>query len=103
MTGPASESRPRRRLLLFVAGSEPNSLAAQQNLARLRESVTHCDLDCEMLDVVEHFDVALEHNVLVTPCLVLVDPPPRTMIVGTLRDLAKVRAALRIDKDDAHG
>jgi circadian clock protein KaiB len=86
---------------MFVTGSEPNSLAAQQNLEKLRESAPHCDIECELLDVLEHFHVALEHNVLVTPCLVLVDPPPRAVIVGTLRDLAKVRAALRIGQDAA--
>ena len=93
-----------RKLLLFVAGNESNSLAARRNFARLCDSTNGSDIECDIVDVIEHFRMALEHNVLVTPCLVLVEPEPRVMIVGTLKDLARVRAALRLEPEaSAHG
>lgn len=95
----AANSRPQgsvRRLILFLAAGEPNSLEAQDNLTRFCESdpALHCDL--QIVNVFEDFQTALDHGVLVTPCLVMVEPPPRVIIAGNLRDIDKVRAALRL-------
>jgi hypothetical protein len=82
--------------MLFVAGSQPNSVAAIENFRRLRESTHDCELRVEIVDVLCHYSLALEHGVLVTPCLVVLEPAPRVTIVGTLRDLDRVRAAMRL-------
>jgi KaiB domain. len=94
---PAVMPRASRHVLLFVAGSEANSIAALENFQRLREAVRErCDLKLRIVDVLDDYRAALEHKVFVTPCLVLVEPAPKVMLVGTLRDTAKVRAALRL-------
>jgi circadian clock protein KaiB len=85
-----------RKVMLFVAGNEPNSVAAAANLRRLRESTPGCEIDFEIVDVLVHHPMALQRRVLVTPCLILVDPQPEVMIVGSLTDLDKVRLALRL-------
>jgi circadian clock protein KaiB len=85
-----------RKVMLFVAGNEPNSVAAAANLRRLRESTPGCEIDFEIVDVLIQHPVALQRRVLVTPCLILVDPQPEVMIVGSLTDLDKVRLALRL-------
>ena len=85
-----------RKVMLFVAGNEPNSVAAAANLRRLRESTQGCEIDFEIVDVLVHHPLALQRRVLVTPCLILVDPGPEVMIVGSLTDLDKVRLALRL-------
>jgi hypothetical protein len=51
------------------------------------------------VDVLVHHRMALDRRILVTPCLVLVDPAPEVMIVGSLTDLDKVRLALRLPAD----
>lgn len=58
-----------------------------------------------VVNVLEQYRSAGEHDVLVTPCLVLVEPPPRVVVVATLRDLPTVRAALRLPlrPDGRHG
>jgi hypothetical protein len=48
-----------------------------------------------VVDVLDDYQAALDHGVLVTPCLVLLDRDPLVTIVGTLKDDAAVREAMR--------
>ena len=83
-------------LRFFRAGDEPNSKQAWENLERLQE--THLKGRCkkEIVDVLEDFQTALENNVLITPCLILVSPPPKVTVLGNLSDTERVLAALRL-------
>lgn len=85
-----------RRLMLFIAGDEPNSIAAIDNLRSLCGSAPRYVFELSVVNVLEQYHSALEHRVLVTPCLVLIEPLPRVVVVGTLTDLPRVRAALRL-------
>jgi circadian clock protein KaiB len=85
-----------RRLILFVAGDEPNSIAALDNLRQLCASAPQYAFDLNVINVLEQYEAALKHQVLVTPCLVLVEPQPSVVVVGTLKDHSRVRAALRL-------
>ena len=87
------------QLLLFVAGREPNSALAHQNLKTFCQSELKGRYQLQVVDVFEDHKLALKHRVLVTPCLVMVSPPPAVMIAGTLRDEEKLRAALRVPKE----
>jgi circadian clock protein KaiB len=82
---------------LFVAGDEPNSKLARENLLRLCEQHLHGNHRVEVVDVLENFQAALENNVLITPTLLVTSPPPPVMVVGTLSDTEKVLAALRLN------
>jgi circadian clock protein KaiB len=93
----ASEERPYYRIILFVAGDERNSRVARENLARLCAKDLQGRCDVEIVDVLENFAAALEHQVLLTPCLLWVEPPPGAMIIGNLSDLERVRSALHLD------
>ncbi len=81
---------------LYVVDNEPKSKAATENL----ESICHVYLkdrcQIEVIDVVKDFRAALADKVFVTPSLLLVEPPPRAMVVGSLSDKSKVMTALRI-------
>jgi hypothetical protein len=81
MTGDAlsmrrADPRPIRRLILFVAGRGPNSIAAQENLRRICDGETDCVWELRVVDVLDDYQAALDHGVLVTPCLVLLDRDP---------------------------
>jgi len=91
----APTSGERYVLWLFVAGDEPNSHQARENLARLCERCL--DAPCEIIiyDVLKDFQPALDNRVLVTPSLIRVSPPPRVTILGNLSDTPKVVAALQ--------
>lgn len=86
-------------LLLFVAGQETNSNLARQNLEAFCREELDDRYRLQVIDVFEDHRPALEHRVLVTPCLVMVAPLPTAMIAGTLHDKDKMRAALRLPKE----
>jgi circadian clock protein KaiB len=83
-------------LRLFTAGDEPNSKQARENLERLQETYLKMPHKKEIVDVLEDFQMALENNVLVTPCLILASPLPKVTVFGNLSDTEKVLAALRL-------
>ena len=83
-------------LRLFMADNEPNSKQARENLERLQETHLKMPHKKEIVDVLEDFQMALEDNVLVTPCLILVSPAPKATIFGNLSDTEKVLSALRL-------
>lgn len=86
-----------RRWLLFVAGNERNSSKARANLERLRADCPPGACEVEVVDVLDDFQAALEHEILVTPALVQLGPGPRVVVLGCLSDLDRVRAALGIE------
>ncbi len=86
---------PRRRLLLFVAGDEPNSRIALENLDKLRSAAEQ--MEVEVVDVLTESDRALEHRVLVTPTLIQLQPGSRVVVIGNLSALDRVRVALGLE------
>lgn len=82
------------RLLLFVAGDEPNSRLARANLQRLFTEKPVNDHDLMVVDVFEDTSRALEHLILVTPTLLRLQPEPEIRVIGNLSDLDTVRSAL---------
>ena len=86
-------SRQPRRFILFVVGDEPNSRLARQNMESLCKS-SDAPIEWELIDVLNDFQTALAHDVLATPALVQVEPPPRITILGNLNDMERVRHVL---------
>ncbi len=96
---PTEQSCSGHRLLLFVAGNEPNSRMAKENVARLLKLLPEQQVPLETIDVLEDFRPALEHKILVTPCLLLLGPNPPVRVAGNLSDMEHVRAALNLSND----
>jgi len=85
------------RMILFVAGEETNSRRAKENLARLCSEVLNKDYELDIIDVFEDFQAAMEHHVMVTPTLIVTDPPPGLRILGDLRDEERLHAILALE------
>jgi len=83
-------------LRLFMSGDSASSTRARDNLVRLCETRLHRRCKIEIVDVLRCPQAALERNVLATPTLDLLEPPPPVRIVGDLSDHQKVFAALRL-------
>ena len=81
---------------LFVAGDEPNSTIALTNLRKICESHIKGPYNIEIVDVFKFADIALELGIFVSPALVRILPKPKIIVFGTLRDIAKVGAALQL-------
>jgi circadian clock protein KaiB len=82
---------------LFVAGNESNSSQAMGNLARLCEEHLKGRFKIEIVNVLRDAATAYKNNVLLTPTLILIKPPPKVTMVGNLRDHRQVLDALRLN------
>jgi circadian clock protein KaiB len=86
------------RLILFMAGEEPNSIEARRNLETFCNAQLADRYELQVVNVFEDYSMALKYRVLVTPCLVMLEPLPSVMLAGTLQSNEKVRAALRLTR-----
>lgn len=84
------------KFTLFVAGNEPNSMMAKKNLTELCEQELNGMARIKIVDVMEDFDTAAEHNILLTPTLLIQNTDPDVMVIGNLNNRNKVRAALHL-------
>jgi len=79
-----------------MAGEEPNSVMARENMRRISsEHLTGQDACIEIIDVFQDYRTALEYDILVTPALLASGPGGEVVILGNLRETEKVLAALR--------
>jgi circadian clock protein KaiB len=83
-------------LKLFIAGEEPNSRLARENLKLVCDEYLNGRCRIEEVDVLSDFASALKNKVFVTPTLILVEPEPRATIVGNLGNQERVISALRL-------
>ncbi len=84
------------RFRLLVASNDPESVQAKGCLEALIESHLNGMCQVEVIDITEDLAAALKHRAVVTPMLIMLEPKPQVTIVGSLRDTAKVLAALRL-------
>lgn len=82
------------RLALYVAGNEPNSERARENLATINKKVENTTI--LVIDVYREFEAALQERIVVTPALVVTTTYPRRRMVflGTLENTDAVVAWL---------
>jgi circadian clock protein KaiB len=81
---------------LFVAGEEPHSRRAKDNLRKLCGSLIPEPFEIEIVDVFESYEIALENKILLTPALLMVSPAPAVTIFGDLNNTQEVLRALRL-------
>jgi circadian clock protein KaiB len=86
-------------LTLFVTGSAPSSVRARRQLRSWIERCGSSEVQLEVVDVLEHPDVAETECVLATPALVRHEPGPRRKIVGDLSEWDTV--VLNLDLEEA--
>lgn len=94
----ASPPAPGYLLRLYVAGTSPRSREA---ILRARELCTHelagrCEL--EVIDIYQDPARARDDQILATPTLVRVNPPPVRRLIGTPAKSARLFVGLGFDK-----
>ncbi len=82
---------------LFVAGSEPNSRRARDNLARVCAGPLNGRCTVEIWDVFDDFERALAHGILVAPTLIVTGPGQPITLIGDLGDEVKLTEALGVN------
>ncbi len=95
----AAKTLSKYHFRLLMAGDDVESIQAKTNIETLIEQ--YCK-DCthnsilEVIDINEHPEQALANKAVVIPMLLMLEPRPQVTIIGSLRDTAKVMAALRL-------
>ncbi|TAL81605.1 MAG: circadian clock protein KaiB [Beijerinckiaceae bacterium] len=85
-----------RKLILYVAGQTPKSLAAIANLERICAEHLPGQYDGEVIDLRKNPKLAREHSIVAIPTLVRELPVPLRKLIGDLSDTHKVLVNLSI-------
>ena len=92
MTKPKTKAA-KLRLRLYVAGTAPNSVRAIANTRAICEQHFAERHEIEVIDLLKHPERAMADEILVTPTLMKLSPPPQR-VIGNLSDTAQLLIAL---------
>jgi circadian clock protein KaiB len=81
-------------LRLYVAGQTPKSMTALANLRRICDERLSGRYRIEVIDLLEHPQLAAGDQILAVPTLVRRLPEPLKRIIGNLSDLERVLVGL---------
>lgn len=84
------------KLVLYVAGKTPKSVAAIANLERICAENLPGQFAIEVVDLKQAPHLAREHNIVAIPTLVRQLPVPIRKIIGDLSDTQKVLVHLAV-------
>ena len=100
----ARSRKPDRRkpqvwnLRLYVAGQTPKSIRAFANLKALCEKHLKGRYQIEVIDLLEHPDMARGNQIVALPTLVVNLPQPVRQIIGDLSNTDRVLVGLALQK-----
>src|SRR5438309_9421592 len=96
--GDAPEGTPLSNYLLklYVTGTSPRTERAIANLRRICENELQGQYELEIIDVLQHPQVAEDDKILATPTLIKQLPPPLRRVIGDLSDTEKVLLGLEV-------
>jgi circadian clock protein KaiB len=89
-------------LKLYVAGKGARAEAAIANLRRLCETELRDQYELEVIDIIEHPELAEEAKILATPTLIKQLPPPLRRVIGDLSDKEKLLLGLDVRPATRH-
>jgi circadian clock protein KaiB len=84
------------RLQLYVAGQSPKSLAALSNLRRLCEECMPGRYEIDVVDLIEHPELAAGHEIVAIPTVVRRIPKPTRRMIGDLSEPERVIVGLQM-------
>ncbi len=82
------------KLYLYMSGETPPSVADAYNLRVLLDEELKGQYSLEVINVLDNPQRAENDNILATPTLIKVAPPPERRVVGDLSDKERVLLAL---------
>ena len=93
---PKAQKEESWQLRLYVAGQTPKSIAAFTNLKKICEDHLAGRYTIEVIDLMEHPQLAAGDQILAIPTLVRKLPAPLRKIVGDLRDTERTLVGLHL-------
>jgi circadian clock protein KaiB len=85
------------KLVLYIAGETPKSLAATRNLEKICADHLAGKYKVEVVDLKKSPQLAREHGIVAIPTLVKELPVPIRKIIGDLSDTQKVLVHLAVE------
>ena len=79
-----------------MTGKTPRAEKAIANLRRICEEELHGQYELNIIDVLEHPQLAEDEKILATPTLIKRLPPPLRRVIGDLSDKEKVLLGLDV-------
>ena len=86
-------------LKLYVTGKTPRAEKAIANLRRICDEELQGQYELQIIDVLEHPQLAEDEKILATPTLIKRLPPPLRRVIGDLSDKEKVLLGLDVWPD----
>jgi circadian clock protein KaiB len=83
-------------LKLYVTGKTPRAEKAIANLQRICSEELQGQYELQIIDVLEHPQLAEDEKILATPTLIKRLPPPLRRVIGDLSDKDKVLLGLDV-------
>jgi circadian clock protein KaiB len=83
-------------LKLFVTGKTPRAELAIANIRRICEEELKGQYKLDIIDVLEHPELAEDEKILATPTLIKQLPPPLRRVIGDLTNKEKVLYGLAV-------
>jgi circadian clock protein KaiB len=87
---------------LFIAGQQGTSLNAIANIRALGNQLLSGDYDLQIIDVLEHPELAEREKVSATPTLIKDAPLPARRLIGDLSHTPRVLAGLGLTTESNH-
>jgi circadian clock protein KaiB len=81
---------------LFVTSASSRTATAVANLRRICEQELEGQYELEIIDVLEHPDLAEDEKILATPTLIKSLPLPLRRVIGDLSNTEKVLLGLEV-------
>ena len=94
--GDETQGRPKYTLRLYVAGQTPKSLTAFENLKKIAEEYLQGEYTIEIVDLLEHPQLAEGDQIIAVPTLVRRLPEPVKKIIGDLSNTERVLVGLDV-------
>ena len=85
-----------------MTGKTPRTEKAIANLRRICEEDLHGQYELQIIDVLEHPQLAEDEKILATPTLIKRLPPPLRRVIGDLSDKEKVLLGLDVWPETPH-
>lgn len=87
-------------LVLYVAGQTPKSMTAFSNLKRMCEEHLNGRYRIEVIDLLQHPELAQRHQILAIPTLVRQIPSPVRKVIGDLSNTEKALVGMELRPRD---
>ncbi len=83
-------------LKLFIAGVNPGSIRAIENIRGICDNYLHEKYELEVVDIFQQRHYIKEMNIIAVPTLIRISPKPEKRIIGDMLDREKLIDVLEI-------